>query len=126
MSQAKCPGLHKGCRTHLPGGEVTPLSEVLVGSETVERVRHYHFTIGFWGTNGISPEHGHTTQGFGEAAVKQISIEQTTRPYIISDSSKFHQMSLITFARFDAATIITDKIDDQNLRMAGNIIEVMR
>lgn len=117
--------LAKGCRALLPGGELTPLSEVLVGAETAEQVRRFHFTIGFWGTNGASPQSGFTTQGFGEAAVKQVSIEQTVRPYIICDSTKFQQISLVTFARFEDATIITDRVDDNELRRAGNIVEVM-
>lgn len=117
--------LAKGCRALLPGGELTPLSEVLVGAETAEQVRRFHFTIGFWGTNGASPQSGFTTQGFGEAAVKQVSIEQTVRPYIICDSTKFQQISLVTFARFADATIITDRVDDDELRRAGTIIEVM-
>lgn len=118
--------LTKGCRTLLPGGEVAPLSEVLVGSETAERVRRYHFTIGFWGTNGASPEAGLTTQGFGEAAVKQVSIEQTQCPYVICDSSKFRQISLVTFAGFTDVTFITDAVDDEDLRHAGTIVEVLR
>lgn len=118
--------LAKGCRALLPGGELTPLSEVLVGAETAQQVRQFHFTIGFWGTNGASPDSGFTTQGFGEAAVKQVSIEQTAQPYIICDSSKFQQLSLVTFAKYTDATIITDRLDDDELRRAGSVIEVMR
>lgn len=117
--------LAKGCRVLLPGGEVTPISEVLVGADTAQQVRNYHFTIGFWGTNGASPESGFTTQGFGEAAVKRASMQQTAHPYIISDSSKFHQISLVTFAQYTDATVITDCLDDKELREAGSIIEVM-
>ena len=118
--------LAKGCRTLLPGGEVKPATEVLVGAETVSHIRRYHFTIGFWGTNAADIETGFTTPEFNEAAVKQISLEQTVRPYVLCDSSKFSKVSLITFAEFDAAQVITDRIVDSAYRHAGNVIEVER
>ena len=118
--------LAKGCRTLLPSGDIKPVTEVLVGAETVNAIRRYHFTLGFWGTNGVGLETGFTTPEFNEAAVKQISLEHTVRPYVLCDSSKFSKISLITFADFKDATIITDRlgIGDEALRMAGNVIEV--
>lgn len=118
--------LAKGCRTLLPGGEVKQATEVLVGAETVNAIRRYHFTLGFWGTNGAGLETGFTTPEFSEAAVKQISLEHTVRPYVLADSSKFSAISLITFAEFMDATVITDRLseDDGAYRMAGNVLEV--
>mgnify|MGYP002624063815 FL=1 len=118
--------LAKGCRTLLPGGEIKPVTEVLVGAETVNAIRRYHFTLGFWGTNGADLETGFTTPEFTEAAVKQISLEHTVRPYVLCDSSKFSKISLITFAEFLDATVITDRLPDGEgmYRSAGNIKEV--
>jgi DeoR family fructose operon transcriptional repressor len=116
--------LAKGCRTILPGGEVKQSTEVLVGAETVNHIRRYHFTIGFWGTNGVGLESGYTTPEFGEAAVKQIALEHTVRPFVLCDSSKFSKVSLITFADYDAATLITDRIVEPVYRQSGNIVEV--
>jgi DeoR family fructose operon transcriptional repressor len=118
--------LAKGCRTLLPGGEVKPTTEVLVGAETVNTIRRYHFTIGFWGTNGAGLETGYTTPEFSEAAVKQISLEHTVRPYILADSSKFSKISLITFAEFNDASVITDRLPkgEGAYRSAGNVVEV--
>ena len=118
--------LAKGCRTLLPGGEVKPTTEVLVGAETVNTIRRYHFTLGFWGTNGACMDTGFTTPEFSEAAVKQISLEHTVRPYVLADSSKFSKISLITFAEFDDATVITDRLprSEGAYRSAGNVVEV--
>lgn len=118
--------LAKGCRTLLPSGDIKPVTEVLVGAQTVNAIRRYHFTIGFWGTNGAGLETGFTTPECSEAAVKQISIEHTVEPYVLADSSKFSKISLITFADFDDATVITDRLSDSDgvYRMAGNVIEV--
>jgi DeoR family fructose operon transcriptional repressor len=114
----------KGCRTFMPGGEVSPISQVLTGPDTNEAIRRCHFTIGFFGTNGADPENGFTTPGVGESAVKQISLDHTLRPYVICDSSKFSTISLVQFARFEQATIITDRLDREDYRASGTIIEV--
>lgn len=118
--------LARGCRTLLPGGEVKPVTEVLVGAETVNAIRRYHFTVGFWGTNGVGLEEGYTTPEFSEAAVKQVALEHTMRPYVLADPSKFKKTSLITFVEFNDATVITSRLseDDRAYRMAGNVIEV--
>ena len=112
--------------TLLPGGELKELTEVLVGTETADILRRYHFTIGFWGTNGVDAKTGFTTPEFNEAAVKRIGIENTLRRYVLCDSSKFSKVSLITFARFGSATIITDCLPEhmQAYRGEGSIIEV--
>ena len=116
--------LAKGCRVILPGGELKPTTEALVGAETVGLIRRYHFTTGFWGTNGADLETGFTTPEFNEAAVKQISLEQTVRPYVLCDSSKFSQVAPITFADFDRAQVITDQLADRSYVQSGNVIEV--
>ena len=116
--------LAKGCRTLLPGGEIKQVTEALVGAETVNFIRRYHFTIVFWGTNGADLKTGFTTPEFSEAAVKQISLEQTVRPFVLCDSSKFSQVSLITFADFDRAQVITDSVEDRIYIQAGNVTEV--
>ena len=110
----------------IPGGEIKPVTEVLVGAETVNAIRRYHFTLGFWGTNGIGLETGFTTPEFSEAAVKQISLEHTVHPYILADSSKFSQVSLITFADYNGAVVITDRLPEGEgaYRSAGNVVEV--
>jgi DeoR family fructose operon transcriptional repressor len=105
---------------------IKPVTEVLVGAETVNAIRRYHFTVGFWGTNGAGLETGFTTPEFTEAAVKQISLEHTVRPYILADSSKFSKISLITFADFGDATVVTDRLPpgEGAYRSAGNVVEV--
>jgi DeoR family fructose operon transcriptional repressor len=118
--------LAKGCHTLLPGGEIKQSTEVLVGAETVNHIRRYHFTIGFWGTNAAGLETGFTTPEVAEAAVKQISLEHTEHPFVLCDSSKFSKVSLISFAEFNAATVITDYLDDPSYRMSGNVMEVER
>lgn len=117
--------LAKGCKTYLPGGMVKPLTEALVGEATIASLENLHFTLGFWGTNGISREAGFTTPEYSEAKVKEVSMVHTLRRYVLADQSKFDQVSLVTFASFEDATILTDQLpSDGGFQDADNVVEV--
>ena len=116
--------LQKGCKVIIPGGELKSVTEAMVGAETVEALRKYYFTIGFWGTNGVGDKTGFTTPELNEAMVKQKSMEHTERCYVLCDSSKFSQVSPIRFAEFESAMIITDHVDDKRYSRYSNIVEV--
>lgn len=98
----------RGLRVLMPAGEVNPATMTLVGEETIRTLARYHFTIGFWGTDGIGIESGLTTPDLAEAAVKEATIRQTRRPYVLCDRSKFFHESLVTFAAFDDVSVICD------------------
>lgn len=111
----------KGCRVMLPGGELKPITEALVGGETARAIRRCHFTVGFFGANGATPDAGFTTPEATEALVKETALAQTLAPYVLVDSSKFSAVSPLTFADFDDATIITEAVPEK-LEGFGNII----
>ncbi|WP_066833282.1 DeoR/GlpR family DNA-binding transcription regulator [Collinsella ihumii] len=113
--------LVKGCRVLVPAGELKQVTEALVGEQTVEALRRYRFTIGFFGTNGATPDEGFTTPETGEAVVKSIALSRTLRPFVLCDSSKFSVVSPVAFADFDDATVITESIPPE-LADAANII----
>lgn len=116
----------KGCRVYLPGGEIKQLTEAIIGGEAADHIRNFHFTIGFWGTNGVTVENGFTTPEPHEALIKRVSMEQTAKRYVLMDRSKFNVVAPVTFAAFTAAEIITDIVPDQNLKKHNNIVEVMK
>lgn len=117
--------LAKGCKTYLPGGMVKPLTEALVGEATIASLENLHFTLGFWGTNGISREAGFTTPEYSEAKVKEVSMVHTLRRYVLADQSKFDQVSLVTLASFEDATILTDRLPQGgSFQDADNVVEV--
>lgn len=116
----------KGCHTYLPGGELKATTDALVGPMAIETLRKFHFTIGFWGTNGVSVESGFTTPEPNEAMIKQISMEQSKKRYVLCDVSKFAAVSPITFAQFESAVIITGKIQDKRYKKYENIVEVLK
>lgn len=102
----------KGLHVILVGGELKGSTEAAVGSTAVQMVQQYHFTKGFFGTNGISRKAGFTTPDPNEAAVKRTAMLQCLSRYVLADSSKFNQISAVTFADFAAAEILTDKIPE--------------
>lgn len=114
----------KGCRTYILGGELKSTTEATVGSETIEAIMKYNFTKGFWGANGISVTFGFTTPDVNEAMVKRKSMERCRECYVLSDSSKFNQISPVTFGEFTDATIITCGLKDEIYKACQNVVEV--
>jgi DeoR family fructose operon transcriptional repressor len=116
----------KGCRVMLPEGELKIISEAVVGPQTVESLKKYHFTKGFFGTNGVTDDTGFTTPEIEEAMVKRTAMSQCAKSYVLCDSGKFEQVSPVTFAEFEDAFIITDRVKDPKYRKYQHITEVAK
>ncbi len=113
-----------GFLTYILGGEIKLPTESVIGEEALQSLSKYHFTKGFWGTNGINPQTGFSTPDIKEALVKEVSMAHTRQKYIVSDSSKFSQISCVTFATFTDATIITANLGESAYRQYKNVIEL--
>ena len=103
-----------GVRVLLLGGELKGSTEAVIGSQAMQMLKNYHFTKGFFGTNGMTQKEGFTTPEANEALVK----------YVVSDSSKFGQISAVTFFAFDGAEILTESCsreykDCQNIQVVS-------
>ena len=94
-------------------------------TNAMNTIRGYHFTKGFFGTNGLTRKSGCTTPDANEAAVKAAAMEQCRECYVLCDSSKFDNISSVTFADFYRSTIITDRIPS-GYEDCANIIEVQK
>lgn len=116
----------RGCRVTVLGGELKSATEALVGPDAIASLERYHFTLGFWGTNGITSQAGFTTPDRSEAQVKQVSMEHTERRYVLSDASKFGRTGLVSFAPFEYAQILTAGTVPDEYRNFENIVEVGR
>lgn len=114
----------RGYTTYILGGEVKAVTEAIVGEEAIFGLDKYNFTKGFFGANGVTVKNGFTTPDVKEAMVKRKAVQKTKKKYILCDSSKFSQISSITFADFESAGIITSKIEDTSFRGYKNITEV--
>lgn len=103
----------RGFQVFIPGGEIRPDTEAIVGEECVLMLENYNFTKCFMGTNGISVSAGFTTQNIKEARVKTAAINGSRKSYILADHSKFDMISFVTFAHINEAGIITDTLSSE-------------
>lgn len=103
----------KGRNVILVGGTLKSSTEAVVGESAVLALKEYHFTLGFFGTNGVSRSAAFTTPDAGEALVKRTALKQCKEAYILCDHSKFHTISSVTFAPLAAGTILTDREMDE-------------
>lgn len=115
----------KGLKVLLIGGELKETTEAVVGADAVLYIQKYHFSKGFFGTNGISLKSSFTTPDVREALIKRVAIENTLpgRRYILADHDKFGQVSAVTFAEIDGTVVITDRQPD-NIYMKSMDIKV--
>lgn len=111
----------RGIHVYLIGGELKSSTEAVVGNQAMNTLRSYHFTKGFFGTNGVSRREGLTTPDANEALIKQTAMEQCKQSYILCDSTKFDNVSSVTFGDFHDATILTEKCPER-YRECKNII----
>ena len=88
-TRAASGGSGKSCFTYR--GELKSSTEAVVGAQAIELLRKYHFTKGFFGTNGITKEEGFTTPDVGEAQVKQTAVQQCQKSYILARQYKVRQ-----------------------------------
>lgn len=110
-----------GMKVILVGGTLKTSTEAVVGTSAVLMLKDYHFSIGFFGANGISRTAGFTTPDANEALVKKTALEQCKKAYILCDHSKFNTVSSVTFAAIDAGVILTDESMDE-FKDAADII----
>ena len=99
-----------GFHVLLVGGELKGTTEAVVGSDAINTIQTYHFSKGFFGTNGITHKAGITTPDVNEAAVKKTAAKQSVERYVLADSCKFGVVSPVTFAGIESVNIITDAI----------------
>ena len=113
VSHAKTLAL-KGLKVLLIGGELKETTEAIVGADAILHIQKYHFSKGFFGTNGISIKLGFTTPDVREALIKRVAIQNTQlgQRYIMADAEKFGQVSSVTFADLDGTVTLTDRQPD--------------
>ncbi|MCM1121472.1 MAG: DeoR/GlpR family DNA-binding transcription regulator [Eubacterium sp.] len=99
----------KGEHVLLVGGTLKSTTEAVVGTTAALMLKDYHFTKGFFGTNGVSRTAGFTTPDTNEALVKKTALEQCRTAYVLCDNSKFNVISSVTFAPLAAGMILTEQ-----------------
>lgn len=114
----------KGYPVYMPGGQLKPVTEAIVGEEALESLNQYHFTKGFFGANGVDEVTGFTTPDIRESKIKQKAMAQCRARYVVCDASKMSKASSVTFAPFEEATVIVAGAVEEKFKTCGHVILV--
>lgn len=103
--------VRKGLKVFLIGGELKENTEAIVGADAILHIQKYHFSKGFFGTNGITVQMGFTTPDVREALIKRVAIQntQTGKRFVLADHDKFGAASAVTFSDFTGTVTVTDR-----------------
>lgn len=118
MNAGRC--LERGIKTFLTGGMIKPTTHAMIGRGAIEGLKNYHFDKCFIGTNGIHHEFGFTTPDQEEALIKHLAISLSREAFVVADHSKFKEISFAKIADLSEATIITDKLDKEEIEFYSN------
>ncbi len=116
--------VQRGLKTFIIGGQIKDLTHAVIGNEALTNLSKYHFSKGFFGTNGIDYDRGYTTPDPNEAQVKRETLLACKQAYVLADPSKFDQIAPVRFGTLSQATIITTTLAHQGYRKKTKIMEV--
>lgn len=114
-----------GYKVFVPGGEIKPSTEAIIGAECVLSLQQYNFSKCFMGVNGISLSCGLSTPDKNEAVIKNTVINHSKEIYILADHSKFDRITSAKFAELNCGEIITDTIPNEKYSSRTSIKEVL-
>lgn len=113
-----------GMQVILIGGRLKQSTEAVVGNEACMQLQKFNFTIGFFGSNGVSAKAGLSTPDPDEAMVKREAMEHTQKCFAVCDHSKFYKISPVTFGSLEDAVILTDSVPEGIFLQMPNIVDV--
>ncbi len=116
----------KGFTVYLLGGMLKPATEAVIGLQAAESLERYHFTKGFFGTNGADRKFGYTTPDPAEAMIKETAMKKCRKCYVLADSTRIGHTAPVKFGNFSDAWLITTNVKDKELKKEKNIIEVRK
>lgn len=101
-------------KVHLPGGVVSPRSNSVVGSDTIEYISRVNAEISIISCGGININNGVTDASFEQSSVKRAMIKNSKIRLLLCDSSKFNMTFMCRTCGFeDIDYILTDKMPSE-------------
>ena len=91
------------------GGEINITTASIIGITTNNFLKKYYFDKAFIGMSGFSEGAGFNTPDLLEAEKKRIVHHNSTKSYVIADSTKSGKNTLCKVMELEEATIICDK-----------------
>lgn len=113
----------KGYKVYVTGGEIKLSTDAFLGAFPLETIKRFTFDFGFFGSNAISLNQGYTTPDYEEAIIKKTALERSLKAFVLADSSKLGFEKGVSFASFDEATLITNKMNKKEYKKE-NVLEV--
>ncbi|WP_034745389.1 DeoR/GlpR family DNA-binding transcription regulator [Halalkalibacter wakoensis] len=99
--------------THVVGGYVKSGTRAFVGRSAIQTIESFRFDKAFIGVNGISLHDGYTTPDPEEAFIKENAMKRSRQTYVLTDHSKFGEVSFSKFANVEDAMIVTSTLLDE-------------
>lgn len=100
--------ISKNISTIILEGNIKAETKVTTGLKTLESIGKYNFDLAFIGANGYDDKAFYTAD-VNEAVVKSKAIENSTRAYVLADTSKENVKYFATIARRDEIKLITEE-----------------
>lgn len=116
----------KGFEAYILAGKIKGTTEAIIGSETINSLMRYNFSLGFFGTNGVSIQSGYTTPDIDEARTKSEAVGRCKKAYVLADPSKFNTTSAVSFAEIGRADIITTVLENKQYKNVTTVYETER
>jgi len=91
------------------GGEINITTASIIGITTNNFLKKYYFDKAFIGMSGFSEGAGFNTPDLLEAEKKRIVHHNSTKSYVLADSTKSGKNTLCKVMELEEATIICDK-----------------
>ncbi|MDO4501066.1 MAG: DeoR/GlpR family DNA-binding transcription regulator [Erysipelotrichaceae bacterium] len=111
-----------GHQVYLPGGMLKAKTEAIIGGVAYQYIEKMNFTIGFFGTNGVSFYEGYSTPDPQEAQIKEVAFNHSNEKYVLCDPSKFNKVCTATFAKIDKGFLITNSEAPDEYKVLPNSI----
>lgn len=105
--------IQRGFKAYVIGGQLKLSTEAVVGAQAINQLRGFNFTKAFLGTNGIDLDVGFSTPDIEEALVKQEVVKRSFVSYVLADSSKFGNISSVSYAEISQCCIVTEVEPDE-------------
>lgn len=105
--------LEKQVSTYILGGFAKYKTNAVIGRGALESLQHYRFDKCFIGVNGIHSQFGFTTPDQEEAMIKEEAMALSSEVFVVSDHTKFSEVSFAKITDLERATIITNELDDE-------------
>lgn len=97
----------------LLGGRYNPVISSLNGPLTDDNIQTFNFQKAFLGANGVDSEKGVSTPNLVEANKKREIIKNSSKSYLLCDSSKFRKVSAVKAFGLEEVTLISDRYDEK-------------